>query len=600
MEQLRLYDENNYYFYFTRSNSNAYKIMEQVTQRYGELRKLDGIISFDCNENFQYRLPLKGGRAVLDFVFGLIYESDSLQPSILGCRIRDITAILGSGKPAFSRAKINMINNAICLIKSEHKGLSNNELLRLLISHYGLYTIGSKYINHEIYQADNYIIPDCSTVLMRIVLGEDADISLLQKLDQPANPSLSKWKTEQELYYLVLQYFPDALQHYSPLWLNRQHLDIYIPSLSIAIEYQGKQHYEPIEYFGGAESFEYRVELDSQKRMLCADNNITLIELPYSFMVNAANLLFVLQEHGVERFPHPVMNPLPPNKKEVYRKEFGSVPTTSSPVILNQFSLDGSFIRSFKGYTEAVENCKVSKVSIYRAASGYAQTAGGYQWRFGEENLIPDSVPALDTPPKSKVIQYSLLGEMIAEYDSISAAAKAHNIDPSNLRSVLNSETKSAGGYRWKRIGEQTQKRDCKSVKITQLDYNGNIINHFDSITQAEKTTGINRKSIRWAISGKQKSAGGYIWRTDTDTDENPTFDTRRRSAPTKENYLILQVTIDGEIVAEYTSIAQASEATGISTKAISKVINGSQKTAGGYHWIRKTTITMEGDTVNE
>ena len=54
------------------------------------------------------------------------------------------------------------------------------------------------------------------------------------------------WKSEYELYSLVKRVFPDTCFQYKADWLSKQSLDIYIPSLKVAIEYQGKQHYEPV------------------------------------------------------------------------------------------------------------------------------------------------------------------------------------------------------------------------------------------------------------------------------------------------------------------------------------------------------------------
>lgn len=51
--------------------------------------------------------------------------------------------------------------------------------------------------------------------------------------------------------------------------------------LKCLIEYQGKQHYEPVEFFGGNENFHMQQELDQKKRNFCKDNNIKLIEIPY-------------------------------------------------------------------------------------------------------------------------------------------------------------------------------------------------------------------------------------------------------------------------------------------------------------------------------
>jgi hypothetical protein len=34
-------------------------------------------------------------------------------------------------------------------------------------------------------------------------------------------------------------------------WIENQRIDIYFPKYNIAIEYNGEQHYIPIEHFGG-------------------------------------------------------------------------------------------------------------------------------------------------------------------------------------------------------------------------------------------------------------------------------------------------------------------------------------------------------------
>lgn len=52
--------------------------------------------------------------------------------------------------------------------------------------------------------------------------------------------------------------------------------------LMALVEYQGMQHYEPIEFFGGKESFEYQQKNDNIKRNYCNINNIPLIEIPYT------------------------------------------------------------------------------------------------------------------------------------------------------------------------------------------------------------------------------------------------------------------------------------------------------------------------------
>ncbi len=106
-----------------------------------------------------------------------------------------------------------------------------------------------------------------------------------------------KWKSEYNLYNLVKKEFNDAKFQYRCSWLGNQSLDIYIPSKLIAIEYQGKQHYEPVKLFGGEDSLKKRKELDERKKKLCENHGISLIEWKYYEPITRVNLLKKLKKY---------------------------------------------------------------------------------------------------------------------------------------------------------------------------------------------------------------------------------------------------------------------------------------------------------------
>lgn len=58
--------------------------------------------------------------------------------------------------------------------------------------------------------------------------------------------------------------------------------DFYLPLHNCVIEYQGEQHYRASDHFGGAQEYRIRQRNDQIKRNYCRDNNITLLELPYT------------------------------------------------------------------------------------------------------------------------------------------------------------------------------------------------------------------------------------------------------------------------------------------------------------------------------
>lgn len=108
------------------------------------------------------------------------------------------------------------------------------------------------------------------------------------------NKSTRKWTSEQTLYQFVKKYFSDAIFQYKTTWLGNQSLDIFIPSINVGIEYHGLQHYKPVDYFGGKEQFDIRVKLDHQKRILCQNNGIILIEWKYTKKISVKNVRITL------------------------------------------------------------------------------------------------------------------------------------------------------------------------------------------------------------------------------------------------------------------------------------------------------------------
>jgi very-short-patch-repair endonuclease len=87
------------------------------------------------------------------------------------------------------------------------------------------------------------------------------------------------WISETQLYRLVAHLFSrhEVVREASPQWLGRQRLDIYLPRLAVAIEYQGQQHYAAVDLFGGEEALQRTRERDRKKRDLCEKNGVTLV-----------------------------------------------------------------------------------------------------------------------------------------------------------------------------------------------------------------------------------------------------------------------------------------------------------------------------------
>ena len=57
--------------------------------------------------------------------------------------------------------------------------------------------------------------------------------------------------------------------------------DFFLPEKNICIEYDGKQHFESVDIWGGEENLEKVKKRDIKKNEYCAKNNIKLIRIKY-------------------------------------------------------------------------------------------------------------------------------------------------------------------------------------------------------------------------------------------------------------------------------------------------------------------------------
>lgn len=72
---------------------------------------------------------------------------------------------------------------------------------------------------------------------------------------------------------------------------NALYYDFYLPNHNLCIEYDGLQHFEPIEFWGGVENLEYIKKHDQIKTNYCKDNDIKLIRIKYNRKLSPIDIL---------------------------------------------------------------------------------------------------------------------------------------------------------------------------------------------------------------------------------------------------------------------------------------------------------------------
>lgn len=106
----------------------------------------------------------------------------------------------------------------------------------------------------------------------------------------------------------IIQTFLDtnniqSIYEHSPEWLDRQSLDFYLPQYNVAIECQGIQHFEKVNFGMSSDDevekkFQYTIANDKKKAKLCEENGIKLlyfsdlgIDYPYHVFEDKEKLL---------------------------------------------------------------------------------------------------------------------------------------------------------------------------------------------------------------------------------------------------------------------------------------------------------------------
>lgn len=195
------------------------------------------------------------------------------------------------------------------------------------------------------------------------------------------------------------------------------------------------------------------------------------------------------------------------------------------------------------------------------------------------------------------VVQLTKEGEYINEYLSAAEAERLTGVDAETIRLCCNSKrgAKSAGGFIWVNVVDYDNNKSYvykhkRHRPVVQLTKNGEYISEFSSCAEAAKSLGKDSsKHISSCLSGKQKSAYGFIW---VEKDKyNPNIDYTYKKELYNNQYEVAQFDKNGNVVAVFDSVKNASRSTGINYCSICECCNGTQKTAGGFVWRRAKDI---------
>lgn len=294
-------------------------------------------------------------------------------------------------------------------------------------------------------------------------LGHDYKASVLHRAHGTDCPICHSGRqtsfAEQAVYFYVKQLYPDAVNRFKDSFLGRMELDIYIPSIKFAIEYDGEAWHN-----------KSTLKREQKKYTLCRQEGIKLIRLREGlpdvssniadYMIHAERLYHesVLEE-AIQKVISLIKASLMPLdrvidinvKKDRYQILAYRADFKSESLLKNYPDLSAQWNKMRNGQLTPSQFKPGSSVKVwwkcpscshdYKASIGHRVNGTG----------CPKC--AIKKVTASKVKSVKMIDpnthEILATFESISDAGRQMKINNSNITMVCKGVRKKAGGYFW-------------------------------------------------------------------------------------------------------------------------------------------------------
>lgn len=256
------------------------------------------------------------------------------------------------------------------------------------------------------------------------------------------------------------------------------------------------------------------------------------------------------------------------------------------PVI--QYSAEGRKLATFQSVKEASVKTGIDANTISKCALRKFRFGSGYVWRYPGDSYKGEYTEI--KKPKA-IVKYSLDGKIIAHFSSANQASLKTGFNAATLLDCAHKRTKASHGFVWRFEGD-LYKGEFKHYRlgkpVTQHTLEGKKIRTYPTIETAAKATGLTPDNIQKNVKGKNGTAGGFIWKygTSKEIQKLPEFQGFKYESPA-QGTKVIQYSLEGKKLAQYSSITEASKACKVSSSNISFVLDKPNRSAAGFVWRR-------------
>lgn len=197
----------------------------------------------------------------------------------------------------------------------------------------------------------------------------------------------------------------------------------------------------------------------------------------------------------------------------------GNAPPPSDRIAVVKLSKSGDVLAEYSSIIDASQQNSINASNIRHALNSNSHYSHGFYWhkKCDVLSVVSDGNIGLqerfDITP---VYCFTLDGELVKMYESISDARKELNVPQGKISDVCRGRRKSTGGYLWSYTATppiyDPKNLTCKRKPVLQMALDGTPINIYESATKAAKDLKLQSSLITACCNGKRKSTGGYRW----------------------------------------------------------------------------------------
>nr|QBK85721.1 MAG: HNH endonuclease [Marseillevirus LCMAC101] len=182
-----------------------------------------------------------------------------------------------------------------------------------------------------------------------------------------------------------------------------------------------------------------------------------------------------------------------------------------------QYSLDGEKMGEYKHVADAAKKMEVAHSSILSACSRDrgVNSIKDCLWRYSDQPLITEELK--EKKAKTRVLQYTLDGDFLKKYSSITQATEETGIIGASISQTCRGRAKTAGGYQWKYKNDEKpivkMNKAGSEIAIIQYSLDDEEIKRWKSGTEAARELKLQGSHISQVCKGNRKTTGGYKWK---------------------------------------------------------------------------------------